>query len=63
MRLAEKQMPYIQRYPCPSGRLTDPVIRGLSSFLPNSGDLNASCLGIRECIGIMANKITGFVKR
>ena len=63
MRLAEKQMPYIQRYPCPSGRLTDPVIRGLSSFLPNSGDLNTSCLGIREWIGIMANKITGFVKR
>ena len=63
IRLAEKQMPYIQRYPCPRGRLTDPVIRGLSSFLPNSGDLNAACLGIREWIGIMAYKITGFVKR
>ncbi|MDO5114741.1 MAG: YdcF family protein [Synergistaceae bacterium] len=63
MLQAERQMPFVQRYPYPSGRLTDPVIRCLSSFLPNSVDLNVSCLGIREWVGIAAYKIIGLLKR
>ncbi|MEG1913350.1 MAG: YdcF family protein [Cloacibacillus sp.] len=63
MRLAEKHMPYIPAYPYPSGRLTDPVLRGYSSFLPNCGEANASCLGIKEWIGIVTGKITGHIKR
>ena len=63
MQMAALHMPYLQIYPFPSGRLTDPVIRGLSSFLPNSSDLNASCLGIKEWVGIAAYKIIGLVKR
>ncbi|WP_455596245.1 YdcF family protein [Cloacibacillus porcorum] len=63
MQMAALHMPYLQIYPFPGGRLTDPVIRGLSSFLPNSSDLNASCLGIKEWVGITAYKIIGLVKR
>ncbi len=63
MQSAARHMPYLQRYPYPSGRLTDPVIRGLSSFLPTSGELNASCLGIKEWVGIAANKLIELIKR
>ena len=63
MQMAALHMPYLQIYPFPGGRLTDPVIRGISSFLPNSSDLNASCLGIKEWVGIAAYKIIGLVKR
>lgn len=58
MRLSEKHMPYIPAYPYPSGRLTDPVIRGYSSFLPTCGDLMFSCIGIREWAGIAASYLT-----
>ena len=63
MQLAARHMPYLQRYPYPSGRLTDPVIRGPSSFLPHSGGLNASCLGIKEWIGIAGYNISAILKK
>ncbi len=54
MRLAERYMAGLQLYPAPGPLYTDPLIRGISSFLPSSGSLNASCMGIRERIGMLA---------
>ncbi|MEG1824822.1 MAG: YdcF family protein [Cloacibacillus sp.] len=63
MQNAARFMPYTQLYPYPSGRLTDPVIRGLQSFLPNAGDLNASCFGIKEWTGLAANALAAKLRR
>lgn len=54
MRLAERYMQGLSLYPAPGPLCTDPVLRGISSFLPDSASLNASCMGIRERIGILA---------
>ena len=53
MRFAARYIPDIKTYPYPTERLTDPLFRGLSSILPNSGALNYSCAGIKEYIGMM----------
>lgn len=60
--LAENCMPYAQRYPYPSGRLTD-KIKGISSFLPSAQSLNASCLGVREWTALAAYKAVNVFKR
>ena len=52
MRFAVRYIPDIKTYPYPTERLTDPLFRGISSILPNSGALNASCAGIKEYIGM-----------
>ena len=53
MRLAERYMAGLQLYPAPGPLHTDPLIRGISSFLPTSASLGASCTGIRERIGML----------
>ena len=53
MRLAERYMAGLELYPAPGPLHTDPLVRGISSFLPDSGSLNASCTGIRERIGML----------
>lgn len=53
---AKRCMPDVTVFPYPSGRLTDPVIRGVSSFLPNGSDFQTSCLGIKERVGILARR-------
>ena len=53
MRLAEHYMAGMQLYPAPGPLHTDPLVRGISSFLPSSASLNASCAGIRERIGML----------
>lgn len=63
IRLAEKQMPYIQRYPCPSGRLTDPVIRGVSSFMPSGGDLSIAFMGAKEWTELIIYKLSSIIRR
>lgn len=52
MLLAWQFMPNATLYPIVPPRQTDPIIRGLSSFLPNAQGLFHSCLGAKERIGI-----------
>lgn len=52
MRFAARYIPIIKTYPYPTERLTDPICRGLSSFLPNAGALHNSCAGIKEYVGM-----------
>lgn len=51
MRLARQYMPEAQLYPVAPPRRTDPIIRGLPSFLPDAASLHLSCIGVRERIG------------
>ena len=51
MRLARQSMPEAKLYPIAPPRRTDPIIRGLPSFLPDAASLHLSCIGVRERIG------------
>ena len=51
MHLARQSMPESQLYPVAPPRQTDPIIRGLPSFLPDAASLHLSCIGVRERIG------------
>ena len=51
MRLARQSMPEAKLYPAAPPRQTDPIIRGLPSFLPDAASLHLSCIGVRERIG------------
>lgn len=51
MRLARQSMPEAKLYPVAPPRRTDPIIRGLPSFLPDASNLHLSCIGVRERIG------------
>lgn len=57
MKNAARFMPEISAFPWPSGRLTDPVIRGFSSFLPNASDFMTSAVGIKEWVGLAARAL------
>lgn len=54
---AQRNMTDIEIYQFPCGRLTDPVNRGMPSFLPGSREMYVSSLGIKEWIGIAAYRI------
>ena len=51
MRLARQSMPEARLYSAAPPRRTDPIIRGLPSFLPDAASLHLSCIGMRERIG------------
>lgn len=51
MRLARQSMPEAKLYPIAPPRRTDPIIRGLPSFLPDAANLHLSCIGMRERTG------------
>lgn len=54
MYSALKFLPEVKIYPYSSGKITDPVFRGLPSLFPKAGSLLASCLGVKEIIGLTA---------
>ena len=62
MRLARQSMPEAKLYPVAPPRRTDPIIRGLPSFLPDASSLHLSCIGMRERIGAISAAISSAIK-
>ena len=62
MRLARQSMPEARLYSAAPPRRTDPIIRGLPSFLPDAASLHLSCIGMRERIGAIAAAISSAKK-
>ena len=62
MRLARRFMPDAKLCPVAPPRQTDPIIRGLPSFLPDAASLHLSCIGVRERIGAIAAEISSAIK-
>lgn len=62
MRFARQFMPDATLYPVATPRQADPIIRGLSSFLPNAQSLYLSCLGAREWIGAAFASVSAAIR-
>ena len=54
---ASKSLSGVKLYTYASGRVTDPVFRGLQQLFPEAGSFLASCLGIKEWLGLAAYRI------
>ncbi|MDO5562005.1 MAG: ElyC/SanA/YdcF family protein [Synergistaceae bacterium] len=54
---AQRYIPEVKLYPYSSGTLTNTRQKGIPNLLPDAGSLMATCLGIKEWIGMAVYKI------
>ncbi|MDY2985490.1 MAG: YdcF family protein [Synergistes jonesii] len=61
--IAKEALPDVGLYPYAPWRITDPLIRGYQSLLPDGGSFALSCAGLREYAGIAAHKLASLCRR